>query len=447
MAEIIPFSNTRIKELPAPSGKNPDKYKDRENPKLYLFVYPPSTTSKTTSKIFRLISHVPSSGKTRDIKIGSWTPQPGDGGYTVEMARKKAGELLGMIRDGKDPVSEKKAEKEKLAGIPTLRELRDDYLRRKGTKVSVDTAKQRYIYDFDKYGSSLLDMKVTEITFHVLDAHIAKLMAEKPREGVMEIWLRAWSAIFNLEKEIYPDFVDPSVIKKVRKALGISKAPPRTRTLQDHEIPIFYDYVFKHSCLSGNSIETSTSADFFYFLLFTGCRKSEATPLKWEDVHLNQNPPYLFLRKIKKTRSGDKFRQIPITEPIRNLLELRKPMKDHSPYVFPGTGSSGYLSQPKNFINRFRDTHKELFKLDEDSGKADRFSIHDFRRTWLTLGVQKCPIIPIKKLVGHSVSGKDVTEKVYYQPSIEQLYETAETVVKLILEKCEGRKNVSDGGH
>ena len=440
MAEKIRFTKTSIMGLPIPTGTRPVKYRDGDS-KLYLYAYPipPGKPPDTPStKMFRLVTYVPAIGKPRDIKIGEFAPSaPGGGFYTVEMARNKANDILSMIREGKDPVSEKKREKEKLDGIPTLRELRDEYVRRKRAltgrkKLSERTAKLRYEDDFERYGAKLLDLKISDINFWVLDKHIAKLLQEKPREKAIDIWIRAWSAIYSFGSVLYPEFVHPKLIKDVRESLHISKSEPRERTIQDHELPILYDYIYKLSSLSGTPIETSTSADFFYFLLFAGCRMSEAKRLEWADVHLDQNPPYLFFRKTK----NEPYRQIPISEPVQNLLGLRKALRPQSPYVFPGPSKAGHITQPKNFITRFRDAHKTLFKVDEETGKPDRFAIHDFRRTWLTIGVQKCPIIPIKRLVGHSVSSSDVTEKVYYQPSIEQLYETAEIVVKLILEKC-----------
>ncbi len=123
--------------------------------------------------------------------------------------------------------------------------------------------------------------------------------------------------------------------------------------------------------------------DFFYLCLFTGARQSNVLAMRWEDIDFR-----LALWNIPKTKNGEAH-TVPLTPLAMEVLQTRQNNK--SIWVFPGTGESGHLVEPKAAWRR-------ILKV----AKLQDLRMHDLRRTlgsYMAMSNQSLQIIG--KALGH----------------------------------------------
>lgn len=126
---------------------------------------------------------------------------------------------------------------------------------------------------------------------------------------------------------------------------------------------------------------------FYYFLLLTGCRKSEAVNLKWEHVDF-KNKTINIKREYTKTK---KPKQLPLVHELESLLNsIPTPRND---YVFLNRNGRKH----QNISHIFT-----LFK--RKIGLRENVTLHSFRHTAATflLRMQGVNMYLVKTLLGHS---------------------------------------------
>lgn len=203
----------------------------------------------------------------------------------------------------------------------------------------------------------------------------------------------------------------------VRRLRLLKRSKPRARVLYEHELPIFFEYVYSRS--SFVSPVHTVNADYLLFILLTGARRGEASKLQWKDVHVD----YVIFRG---TKTGDD-RQVPLPIFLIELLSKRKKVSEpENPWVF--LGPSGPISEPKNMLQRFLKNHAEI----------PAFSIHDLRRTFSTYAKMSVPSVLVSQLTGHKE--RRGTEDTHYSSFTNQhLREGIEKIASGLLEKCRHR--------
>ncbi len=88
---------------------------------------------------------------------------------------------------------------------------------------------------------------------------------------------------------------------------------------------------------------------------------------------------------------------LPLSDFLWEMLTTRREASPKSPWVFPGPGKSGHLSEPKAAVRQ----------VAESSGIS--FTPHDLRRTFLTIAEGlDIPAYALKRLANHKTKG-DVT--------------------------------------
>ena len=157
----------------------------------------------------------------------------------------------------------------------------------------------------------------------------------------------------------------------------------RNRYLKDHELRRWYEATL--------TIESEATRDFLHLLVFTGLRKGEGLRLRWQEVDLED----------RTLRIEDTKNRIPHVLPLSDYLEdmlSRRCDQRTSPYVFPSTGVSGHLVEPRRAIERVVKT----------SGVV--FSCHDLRRTFATIadGLD-LSAFALMRLINHKRFMADVT--------------------------------------
>jgi integrase len=187
----------------------------------------------------------------------------------------------------------------------------------------------------------------------------------------------------------------------------------RDRIVEEHQMPAFYSAVL--------ALESDVARDYLLFVMFTGLRRREAAKLKWAHVDFDAKLVRIPADNTKAKRKLD----LPMSDFVRNLLVARRSMgRELSDYVFPSHGKkTGYIAEPRAPLDAI---HKAT---------AVRVSVHDLRRTYITVAEQaEISPMALKALVNHSL-GNDVTEG-YVRMRSERLRAPAQRVADLFQCMC-----------
>ncbi len=100
--------------------------------------------------------------------------------------------------------------------------------------------------------------------------------------------------------------------------------------------------------------------------LLTGARRSNVLAMNWNDVNLERGE-----WRIRETKNGTP-QSVPLVPDAIAILEARKnsAVCADSDFVFPGTGESGHLVEPK-----------KAWKIVLDKAGIADLRLHDLRRT------------------------------------------------------------------
>ncbi len=306
------------------------------------------TTSGGTKAFFveKLIGN-----KLRRITIGRY-PE-----LTVEQARKETQKVLGKIATGIDPIAEKQALKVKLI---KLDEAFQDYLK---TRKSL---KPKTLYDYTRVMNIAFDDWKNKPLLSITKDKIAKrheLLGTKNGAAYANLSMRMLRAIFNFAGGQYEDaqghsLITENPVRRLSQTRAWYRIERRQSFIKSHELASWHKGVMQ--------LRSKVLRDYLLLLLFTGLRRQEAATLKWEYVDLESKSLTILNTKNHQPHT------LPLPENIYELLKQRRE-KDSSDYVFPGTGSGGYIVEPR----------KQMAKVIETTGI--QFNVHDLRRSFVTI--------------------------------------------------------------
>ena len=157
--------------------------------------------------------------------------------------------------------------------------------------------------------------------------------------------------------------------------------------------------------------------DYLTLLLLTGVRRSEGFQLQWSDIDL-RNKTFI----IQDTKNHN-----PLSLPMGNFLykmfkERKKTSK--SEWVFPGTGRTKHMVDPKGALKEIKET------------TGIKFSFHDLRRLFITTTDSlDISTYAMKALVNHSLNG-DVTGG-YIVSDPQRLKEPMQRIETHLLKLCQ----------
>lgn len=325
-------------------------------------------------------------GKVRRMTIGRYGP------FTVEMARKEANKLLSKMASGIDPVIEKQAEKSKKV---TLEQAFQDYLKVRKTLT------KKTLYDYNRILEiAFFDWKKKTLLSITKD-NVAKRhehLAETRGKAYANLAMRVLRAIFNFSAGQYEDmnghsYILENPVKRLSHTRAWYRIERRQSYIRPYELANWYKAV--------NHLSNSTFKDYFLCILFTGLRRQECAKLRWQDVDLRART-----LTINDTKNHEKH-VLPLSEYLFSLFNRRK-TEQISEFVFSGTGSTGYIVEPRKQIN----------KVIDESGV--HFTIHDLRRTFITVAEGlDISAYALKRLLNHKMT-QDVTSG-YIVTDVERL--------------------------
>jgi len=377
-SRIVQITSATLRTL---NPSDADWFVRDSNVKGFQIKVPPSGNA-----VYQVEARLGGTGKVKKFKIGNVSD------LSLDDAKEQASIALTKIRQGVDPLKEKRAETHEGR---TLRELVELY-------IETQDLKPRTIEDYkraaSKRFSGWLDKRVKDIAKHeVLDWYVRN----KEKAGTQtDQAFRFLNALMNFAIGMEIIAENPCVL--------VSRTRVRHRSVARHShidlgedigkfFSAFIDYPF-------NKDSERVARDIILLILVTGLRSNEAKTIKWEYVDFDR-------RKIKipdtKNRRDHVIPMIPLTYA---LLRYRAKHSENSEYVFRIKKSSNASAK---HVTDFRKTLSNICKRAE----IPIVTPHDLRRTFATvlnsLGVGYADL---QHLMNHKA--RDVTSGVYIQPNL-----------------------------
>ncbi|WP_424547042.1 tyrosine-type recombinase/integrase [Shinella zoogloeoides] len=245
---------------------------------------------------------------------------------------------------------------------------------------------------------------INEITRQMVLKRHQELSAEIGKTTANNV-MRHLRSVYNFAAATHDEF-PPNPVQILTQARAWHREQRRQTLVTALDLPSWWKAVMA---------EPEHSRDFLLMALFTGMRRGELMALRWDNVDLKARTLHL-----PKTKNGDPL-NLPLSTFLAELLTERFERADASPYVFPGPGKGGHLVETKKFLLRV------------SAGSGVSFTLHDLRRTFITIAESlDVPYYALKRLLNHRATG-DVTGG-YIVVNAERLRGPVEQVAKRILE-------------
>ncbi|MFJ1518504.1 tyrosine-type recombinase/integrase [Acinetobacter sp. ABJ_C1_1] len=349
----------------------------------------------TKSKVF--IVERRSEGKLYRITIGKTNE------FSVAEARKQAQVLLAEIATGKY-----KAKNEIPKSNPTFQEAFELYLKHKKLKqLSINT----YNHCFQSFLFDWKDKDIFEITKDEVFDKFLKL--SKYSQSQANLALKMFGSIWTFAKIHYStehnQILKTNPVDIIPAKRGWNKIKPRSRHLDEDQIPIFYKAVMEYRGEDSLRVTefTNSTRDLVLCVMFTGCRRDEGQTLKWSEVDIEKGT-FVFT----DPKNGDDH-LLPMGDQLWAILKERYKNRKGD-YVFAGYSrkgnGGGYISTPNGVLDY----------VERETGI--KISLHDLRRTFATI----CNNLDygqytIKRLLNHRSGARDDVTGNYVQVSIKKL--------------------------
>ncbi len=358
------FTKQSLERLPVPETGR-DYYRDTREKGLSLYL---GTSGAITFFVRKRVN-----GKDERIILGRF-PE-----LSIENARKLALKAKAEVAQGIDPNEEKR----RLRADSTFGEMFHEFMERYSKK-----HKKSWQYDereVRKFLSHWFPVKALRITPQQVRQRHEKIHDENGLYQANRL-LERIRAIYNKAIEWGWQGTNPTAgIKKY-------KEKSRERFLRRDELPRFF--------VALSQEENETARDYILMSLLTGARKSNVLAMRWQEIRFASGEWH-----IPETKNGEPH-IVPLSDAALEILHRRRD-QDNSPYVFPGTGVSGHLADPK-----------KAWKRVLARAEIDNLRIHDLRRTlgsWMAANGATTAIIG-KTLAHKSQQATKIYERLDLDP-------------------------------
>jgi integrase len=377
------FTKPKLEALPCPESGERIIYHDTHKNAAGL-----QLRHTSTAKTFFIQRRI--DGKPERVTIGKFPD------VSIENARKESARLNGLISQGINPLNDVRA----LKTETTLQELFDEFLQhrrnRRGAYLS-DRTKQGYRYDFGLYLAKWGNRKLSAFK----DTDFGRLHADIGREHPTTA-----NRVVALASSLFGYASERKLYKGINPAQGIRKFPERSRDrfLQADELPAFFKALAEEP--------NETLRDYFLISLLTGARRSNVLAMQWREINLDRAE-----WRILRTKNGEP-QTVTLSAEVLEILKGRQGVD--ALWVFPGTGATGHLVEPKKAWRRVLDR----------AGLED-LRIHDLRRT---LGSWQAKTGASLVIVGKSLNHKSPsTTAIYARLDLDPVRESIDRATGAIL--------------
>lgn len=380
------------------------RYTDEALPSLILRVTP--TGGKT---FYYRARHKGRGVVERSIgKFGQWT---------VDQARRKAGEYAAAFNSGKDPdeaatrAAQQNLRLDKVA-VQWLMELKHLVSTGERRQLTWDSYERNYrLHLRPVFGDrQLVDITSEEVRDHMRTQRFAQSLHNQVIATLSGLYHYA-------REELGIEVALP--LDGVRRR----EQPIRTRILRPDEVTPLFDSI---------ALEDQLYQDVVLILLFTAQRKAVVHSMEWSEVDLERATWTIPGRKMK----GRRPHTVPLIEDAVLILRRRK-AEASTEYVFPGKRSPHIPAKTERYWNRIA-RRAGMRPADLE----DRLTIHDLRRTlgsWQAIegvGLQQ-----IAKVLGHK--NINITASTYAHLDAESARAGIQTAVSAI-NRASGRDAPAD---
>ena len=198
----------------------------------------------------------------------------------------------------------------------------------------------------------------------------------------------------------YLSGTNPAKIKKF-------KLQSRDRFLTAEELPRFFQALQQE--------ENDTLRDYILLSLLTGARKANVLAMRWDQIDLTRGE-----WRIPETKNGESQRVVLSSEAVQ-ILTARGQHYGQSPWVFPSTGASGHLQDPKKGWQRLL-----------QRAELQDVRIHDLRRT---LGSWQAATGANGFVIGKSLGHKSMrATEIYARIDLDPVRHSVQTATKAMFE-------------
>lgn len=342
----------------------------------------------SNSKTFFIQKRV--DGKPERVTIGKFPD------YSIENARKEAARLSALIAEGINPNTDARA----LKTETTLQDLFDEFLKHRRNKRGAflsEKTKRSYRYDFGLYLGKWSKRKLSQFK----DTDFGKLHAEIGKEHPTTA-----NRVIALASSLFGYAAEKKLFKGANPAHGIKKfhETKRDRFLQSDELPAFFSALAEEP--------NDTLRDYFFISLLTGARRSNVQEMQWRQINFDRAE-----WRIPTTKNGEP-QTVTLSAEALEILRNRKGCD--AVWVFPGTGATGHLVEPKKAWRRVL-----------DRAGIDDLRIHDLRRT---LGSWQAKTGASLAIVGKSLNHKSPsTTAIYARLDLDPVRESVDRATGAIL--------------
>lgn len=390
MTSIINFTKANLESLPTPTSGRVE-YQDGKTPGLKIRV------TANNVKTFCVLKRVKGGSPLRTT-LGRFPEM------SIEQARRQAAVILAEIAEGGNPAEVKRALKAEL----TFADLFNLYFERhaKVHKKSSSKDEQQYKQFLE---SPLGKKKISAITRDTVATIHSKITSDG-HPAVANRVLALLSVVFN--RAIEWGVIQTNPCKNIRRNKEVS----RDRFLQSDEFPRFIAAL--------DTEPNPTIHDYILVSLFTGARRSNVLSMKWSEVNLTEGT-----WRIPMTKNGTP-QIIPLPKQAIELLKKRRKIIDEvEQFIFPGSGSTGHLAEPRKAWKRFL-----------DRANIANLRIHDLRRTF---GSWQAKTGASLLVIGKSLNHKSTqTTAIYARLDMDPVRESMNTATTAMLKAGKAKQKV-----